>query len=72
MKSNGGIRSKILGIRLGGRFAMRAGSKRKCHPCSGISVYGIAEVGKAQLEAQSATSATSAIAEVALRFNFLF
>ena len=30
------------------------------------------EVGKAQLEAQSATSATSAIAEVALRFNFLF
>ena len=30
----------------------------------------IAEVGKAQLEAQSATSATSAIAEVALRFNF--
>ena len=49
-----------------------AGSKRKCHPCSGISVYGIAEVGKAQLEAQSATSATSAIVEVALRFNFLF
>ena len=30
------------------------------------------EVGKAQLEAQSAISATSAIAEVALRFNFLF
>ena len=30
------------------------------------------EVSKAQLEAQSATSATSAIAEVALRFNFLF
>ena len=30
------------------------------------------EVGKAQLEAQSATSATSAIAEVALRFNVLF
>ena len=30
------------------------------------------EVGKAQLEAQSATSATSAIAEVALRLNFLF
>ena len=29
----------------------------------------LAEVGKAQLEAQSATSA---IAEVALRFNFLF
>ena len=32
----------------------------------------LAEVGKAQLEAQSATSATSAIAEVALRFNFIF
>ena len=31
-----------------------------------------AEVGKAQLEAQSATFATSAILEVALRFNFLF
>ena len=30
------------------------------------------EVGKAQLEAQSATYATSAIAEVALHFNFLF
>ena len=30
------------------------------------------EVGKAQLKAQSTTSATSAIAEVALRFNFLF
>ena len=30
------------------------------------------EVGKALLEAQSATTATSAIAEVALRFNFLF
>ena len=29
-------------------------------------------MGKAQLEAQSATSATSAIAKVALRFNFLF
>ena len=29
-------------------------------------------MGKAQLEAQSATSATSAIAEVTLRFNFLF
>ena len=29
-------------------------------------------MGKAQLGAQSATSATSAIAEVALRFNFLF
>ena len=29
-------------------------------------------MGKAQLEAQSATSATFAIAEVALRFNFLF
>ena len=29
-------------------------------------------MGKAQLEAQSATSSTSAIAEVALRFNFLF
>ena len=29
-------------------------------------------MGKAQLEAQSATSATSAIAEVALRFNVLF
>ena len=32
----------------------------------------LTEVGTAQLEAQSATSATSAIAEVALRFNFLF
>ena len=31
-----------------------------------------AEVGKAQLVAQSATFATSAIPEVALRFNFLF
>ena len=31
-----------------------------------------AEAGKVQLEAQSATSATSAIADVALRFNFLF
>ena len=31
-----------------------------------------AEVGKAQLKVQSATSATSAIAEVALSFNFLF
>ena len=30
------------------------------------------DVGKAQLEAQSATSANSAIADVALRFNFLF
>ena len=29
-------------------------------------------MGKAQLESQSATSATSAIAQVALRFNFLF
>ena len=29
-------------------------------------------MGKAQFEAQRATSATSAIAEVALRFNFLF
>ena len=29
------------------------------------------EVSKTQLEAQSATSATSAVAEVALRFNFL-
>ena len=29
-------------------------------------------MGKAQLEAQSATSATFAIAEVALRFNFYF
>ena len=28
------------------------------------------EMGKAQLEAQSAATATSAIAEVALRFNF--
>ena len=37
-----------------------------------IKVNQIPEVGKAQLEAQSATSATSAIAEVALRFNFLF
>ena len=32
----------------------------------------LAEVGKEQLEAQSATSTTSAIAEIALRFNFLF
>ena len=32
----------------------------------------LTEVGKAQLEAQSATSATSTIAEVALRFNVLF
>ena len=39
---------------------------------SDACMYKIAEVGKAQLEAQSATSATSAIAEVALRFNFLF
>ena len=31
-----------------------------------------AEAGKVQLEAQSATFATSAIADVALRFNFLF
>ena len=38
----------------------------------GNPAYKITEVGKAQLEAQSATSATSAIAEVALRFNFLF
>ena len=29
-------------------------------------------VGKAQLEAQGAISATSVIAEFALRFNFLF
>ena len=45
---------------------------------AGIGTYAkeydicIPEVGKAQLEAQNATSATSAIAEVALRFNFLF
>ena len=40
---------------------------------SGGRLKGIlTEVGKAQLEAQSATSATSAIVEVALRFNFLF
>ena len=32
----------------------------------------LVEVGKAQLNAQSATSATSVIAEVALHFNFLF
>ena len=32
----------------------------------------LTEVGKAQLEVQSATSATSTIAKVALRFNFLF
>ena len=32
----------------------------------------VAEVGKAQSEAQNATSATSAITEVALRFNFYF
>ena len=32
----------------------------------------LAEVGKAHSDAQSATSTTSAIAEVALRFNFLF
>ena len=31
-----------------------------------------AEVGKTQLEAQSATSASSAIAEIALHFNFYF
>ena len=31
-----------------------------------------AEVGKAQSETQSATFTTSASAEVALRFNFLF
>ena len=31
-----------------------------------------AEVGKAQSEAQGATSSTSAIAEVAFRFNFYF
>ena len=30
------------------------------------------EVGKAQVQAPSATSATFAIAEVALRINFLF
>ena len=30
------------------------------------------EVGKVQFEAQSATSATSAIAQVVLHFNFLF
>ena len=30
------------------------------------------DVGKAQLEAQSATSASSAIADVALRFIFYF
>ena len=40
--------------------------------CYHIRVLYSAEVGKAQLEAQSATSTTSAIAEVALRFNFLF
>ena len=34
--------------------------------------YLVPEVSKVQLEAHSATSATSAIAEVALRFNFLF
>ena len=32
----------------------------------------VSEVGKAQLEAQSATSQTFAFVEVALRFNFLF
>ena len=37
-----------------------------------IARHYLPEVGKAQLEAQSLTSAVSAIAEVALRSNFLF
>ena len=44
-----------------GSFVTREGYYRK-----------IPEVGKAQFEAQSATSTASAIAEVALRFIFLF
>ena len=37
-----------------------------------VAPFNYPEVGKTQLEEQSETSATSAIAEVALRCNFYF
>ena len=58
----------LIGLPLPDRSDSRSETKYSSNQAS----WKTSEMGKAKLEAQSATSATSAFAEVALRFNFLF